>query len=440
MVEKFQNSLKKCAKASDKVLLAVSGGMDSVAMCYLFHHSAMEFGIAHCNFQLRGADADGDEAFVRNLAQELGVTFHTIAFDTRSIQQQRKGSIQMIARDLRYEWLEKIRQEHEYGYIATAHHLNDSLETALYNLTKGTGVNGLKGILQKNGNIIRPMIAFSRQEIEDYILAKKIRFREDSSNAEDKYARNRIRHHVIPVLKKINPQLEYTFLNTSKNIMQAASFIKQQIQKIKNQYAHQKGELIFVNKKIFNEPQVDFILYEWLSPYGFNGEQVQDLNQMVHGESGSRIFSETHRIVNDREYFILERKRDADFNEIQYLIHEKEIPFSTDGLIFEFKKKSKPESFEKKYWYLDFNALVFPLVVRRWKQGDAFYPLGMNGRKKVSKFFKDRKYSIPEKENAWILESNGQVCAILGDRVDERVKVSEQTQFVLRISMREISG
>lgn len=437
MVRKFQKSLNLLLSQEDRLLLAVSGGMDSVMLCYLCHELGLDFGIAHCNFQLRGDESDGDEELVATLAREMEVPYFVTHFDTQTIQKERKGSIQMLARNLRYKWLEKIRVEHHYQYIATAHHLNDSLETSIYNLTKGTGIRGLKGISPKNDKIIRPLFQFTRSELEMTVKKWGVNYREDSSNASDKYSRNKIRHHVIPVLKEINPSVEKTFLQTSENLKETELLLDYLIEQIKEDIVSEKGNYIHINKNKLNKyPSHKTILFEILKTYHFNNDQVDDLLKMMEGISGSQLLSDTHQLINDRDDLIIKSKNKENIiNEISVNLEDKFFELE-NGVKWHFSKHyfmnvlSMPHNHEQVH-LLDYDKLRFPLKLRKRKTGDYFYPLGMKGKKKLKKYFTDNKYDNFKKENTWILESDGSICAILGDRIDDRFKMASTTKRVL---------
>ncbi len=435
MVEEFQNSLFQIISKSDKVLLAVSGGMDSTLLCHLFAKSGVEFAMAHCNFHLRGEESDGDENFVKALAASLGVPFFVKHFDTKEMLKTEKGSIQMLARDLRYEWLEEIRTEEGFQYIATAHHLNDSIETAIYNFSKGTGIRGLRGILPKSNKIIRPFLHFSRNEIEVASLDLKMNHREDSSNADDKYARNKIRHHIVPILKKLNPSLEKTMLGNFERLGELEEFMDYFIGQIKNEIIENKNGQIFIDKKLLNKYTFKkTILYEILKKYDFNVSQIDDLISFMDGISGKQIFSETHRLVNDRKHLIIDElfEKEIEIHWIEKGVSEFDI--GEGKLVFRVLNQVESYSKNKSLAYFDMDKLEFPLKLRRWKDGDYFYPIGMDGKsKKVKKLFTDLKLSLPEKEQKWILESNGKICWILGIRMDERFKINEKTKQILEV-------
>jgi tRNA(Ile)-lysidine synthase len=437
MVRKFQKSLNLLLFQEDRLLLAVSGGMDSIMLCHLCHEIGLNFGIAHCNFQLRGEESNGDEALVAALAKEMDVPYFVTRFDTNAIHKKQKGSTQMLARDLRYEWLEGIRAENNYQYIATAHHLNDSLETSIYNLAKGTGVRGLKGISSKNNNIVRPLFQFTRNELETLVKEWSITYREDSSNASDKYARNKIRHHVIPILKEINPSVEKTFLQTSENLKETELLLDFLIGQIEDDIISKRDNYIYINKNKLNKyPSQKTILFEILKEYHFNNDQIDNLLEMMNGLSGKQLLSNTHKLINDRNDIIISSiHNENEINEININMEDKFFKLE-NGVKWDFSKHFFKDILSMRHDHdqihlFDYDKLRFPLKLRKRRTGDYFYPLGMKGKKKLKKYFIDNKYDNFKKENTWILESDGNICAILGDRIDDRFKMENTTKSVL---------
>ncbi len=439
MLKQFQSFLDKeeLFTTKDQILLAVSGGMDSMAMVYLFKQAGFPFGIAHCNFQLRGADSDGDEALVKEQAKKLGISFHCIRFDTIKEAKLQKTSTQIVARTLRYQWFEELRLTHKYTHIATAHHLNDSLETVLLNLTKGCGIKGLHGIPLQLGHIIRPLLFATRQEIQQFVQNQEIPYREDASNKSTKYQRNLIRHEVIPNLKTINPSLESTFEKTLHHLRDTEILFNEIIQQYKTKITKYIDNTFFIQKQaLLNHPAKHTLLYELLLPYGFNGAQIAQLFQ-GYEQIGATFSSVSHQLLVDRVYFVIKSKNNKKEN-------YKLVKENTDNLIFnnqEIKltygaKKTYPLKQPPTTALLDYGLLVFPLTLRYWKEGDRFQPLGMNGRsKKLQDFFSDLKLSRFEKEEVIILESNGMICWVAGYRIDERFKITEKTNKVVKVDL-----
>ncbi len=411
-----------------RVLIAVSGGVDSVVLCYLAASANWNFGIAHCNFQLRGKDSSDDEQFVKELAHQLNVPFHTITFTTQQMATDAKQSIQLIARQLRYDWLEHIRQQFNYDFIATAHHTNDSIETFIYNFAKGTGIKGLLGIPQQNKNIIRPLWFVTKTKIEMYANDNHITFREDSSNAEDKYARNKIRHHVIPVLKAINPNLEVTAQQTIDHLKDTNSIFNWAIQYFKTQIIQKEEDTIIVDLVQLNElPAPKTVLYQILVDYQFHADQVHQI--MESQLTGKQFFSPTHQCLIDRNKLIV-RPISNEKEKVLWIHSEtQEIQLGKGKLVLQ--KTTPPKTFSKatNVAYFDIDKLYFPLKLRRWQEGDHFQPIGMKGkRQKLQDFFSNVKLSRIAKEKVWILESNGEICWVIGYRISEHCKITPRTK------------
>ncbi len=431
-ITRFQSFIteNKLFVNGDRILLAVSGGVDSVALCYLFFLSKYNFGIAHCNFQLRGEASDKDELFVKNLAEKLRVPFFSTRFQTQEFAETHKISIQMAARELRYEWLEKIRQHNDYQWIATAHHLNDSIETFFYNFVKGTGIRGLHGIPIQNNDIIRPLSFATKQEIVIFAKEHDIAFREDESNEKDVYARNKIRHQVVPVFKELNPDFEAIAANNLKHIREAKFLYDIAIDYLKKEIISEDNNRIKINLTKLADYQfaASTLLYEWLKPLHFNTDQI---TQMLTAEVGALFYSPTHRLLIDRTHFIIEKSTFVTTNE-QFVIPAGVQQFNTNvGILTIEYKTHPPDTFPHDPFivYLDAEKLTFPLTLRHWQAGDVFYPLGLSGKsQKLQDFFTNRKLSRFEKERVWLLESGGQICWIIGYRLDERFKISEHTK------------
>lgn len=443
-ITKFQTFVteNKLFDRKDRVLLAVSGGVDSMVMCHLFQAAKFNFALAHCNFKLRGEASDGDEAFVRAFAQSLQVPFFTTSFATKKIAETEKISIQMAARDLRYDWLEAIRQQNDFQWIATAHHLNDSIETFFYNFTKGTGIRGLQGIPLQNGHVIRPLLFATKNGIVAFANEKAIPFREDASNEEDKYARNKIRHHVIPTLLEINPNFEQTSAENLRRMQETAYLFDWAIGQIQeNAVETAKGiTRIKVAEILKHQAAVSTILYELLHPFGFHADQIAQMLASFRIGSGAIFYSQTHQLLVDRLYFIIE-KRTFDTNETQFVIAEGVKEFDTDVGNFTIEHKTgQPETFTNDEFsvFLDAEKVTFPLTLRHWQAGDFFYPLGLGGkRQKLQDFFTNQKIPRFEKERVWLLLSGDAVCWLVGHRLDERFKITDSTKEYLVIKFQK---
>ncbi|MDX1829400.1 MAG: tRNA lysidine(34) synthetase TilS [Lutibacter sp.] len=428
-----------------KLLITISGGIDSVVLTYLLHKLKLNISLAHCNFKLRGKDSFKDADFVKDISESLNIPFFTIEFETLKYAEENKISIQMAARDLRYNWFQKISTEQNFDYILTAHHLDDVLETFLINLTRGTGLNGLTGIPEINGNIVRPLLPFSRNDILIYASKNKLKWREDKSNSSIKYVRNKIRHKVIPVLKELNPNLLNSFENTLNNLRGSQQINQDHIKNILEKVSEQhENELIFNIKKIkqLNNPKI--YLYELLKNYGFT--EFEDVEALLTAQSGKQVFSKTHRLLKDRNVLILtEIEKNDDLLNFEISENtpkiEKPIPLKFETITIPFDTKNYQNKIleevlfdDKNTVSLDYDKITFPLIIRKWQKGDYFFPIGLNGKKKISKFFKDEKLAITAKENIWLLLSNNQIIWVIGHRLDDRFKVTKTTNKILKIT------
>ncbi len=442
MLNHFLKYKKETLKidSTQRVLLAVSGGIDSMVMLHLFRAANISIGVAHVNFRLRDKASNEDALFVRQTCEKEGIDFHTIEFDTNLIATGRKQSIQVVARDLRYEWLEKIRSENSFDFIATAHHLNDSIETAFYNFTKGTGIRGLTGIPPRRDNIIRPLLFASKDEVQKYAASFEVLYREDASNASDKYARNLIRHQVIPPLQSLNPALEKTAKKNFDKLKEVTLLFNERIAQIKNEVmtSFENGDTELNLEMIKEHPAQQTILFECLSPFGFNEDQISQMLQSTHTNSGRQFFSPTHRAVLNRAQLLITHATSRDLASEVYLEAANEKVNLGNAIIYTTRIREIPKEFDPQKAYLDWDKLVFPLKFRRWQRGDTFQPMGMKGRKqKLKDFFINNKLSLLEKEKIWILESAGTICWIAGHRVDERFIVTDRTTSCLILQMKK---
>lgn len=442
MLQPFRSYIQqqKLFSAKEKILLTVSGGMDSVVMCELFHFAGLKFGIAHCNFQLRGKESDGDEAFVKALAKKYKVEFHSVKFNTSAFAKKNKLSTQIAARELRYKWFEEIKNGFNYKYIATAHHQDDSIETFFINIIRGTGISGLHGILPKQGNIIRPLLFTNKNEITAYVKKHKLNYREDSSNASDKYVRNKIRHQVIPLLKELNPSLENTITNNIQHLRDVESIYKKEIENKRSEIVKDSTISIPLLKKL--DPITTY-LFEFLKPFNFNTATVEEIVSALDARSGKQFFSETHRLIKDREFLIVEvisKKSNVistkvKKNQKNIVIDKHTLTFSKSAKILNFDPDSYRGLTLNSTAQFDLDKLKFPLEIRKWQNGDSFYPLGMKGKKKLSDFFIDKKLSIHQKENTWLLTSNGDIVWVIGQRIDDRFKVTNTTKNIYLVKL-----
>lgn len=435
----FQAALLKAIPAnmeSPKFLLAVSGGLDSMVLTDLFNRSDWSFGMAHCNFQLRGEASNEDALFVQKKAEALGVNFHLRTFETKAYAALYKLSTQEAARKLRYEWLEEIRSKNNYDYLLTAHHLDDSLETFLFNFAKGSGLKGLLGIPAKNGPILRPLLGFSRTELEIYYSRKKLNHREDASNASDDYDRNKIRHQVIPVLKDINPALLTSVAANLAHLNDSYLLFQKQVKQLEQQMLVRNGDQILIQTSLLMvHPAKRTLLYEWLKPQAFHPNQIpQILDCILREKTGAIFYASKHRLLVNRDQLVVEPIPIGENLVFQLEKHPQTITLPEGDLSIE--KVKVPSTFQNNpsIAYLAIAPLMFPLTIRRWQAGDQFCPLGMQGRhKKVQDLLSDLKINRFEKDRIWIVENgNEDICWIMGIRLDERYKVDPSDEYCLQ--------
>ena len=432
---------KKLFQTKEKILLAVSGGMDSVVMAELFHQAGFKFAIAHCNFQLRGKESDGDEKFVRDLAKKYRVKFFSTRFGTEKEMKEKKISVQMAARDLRYKWFEEIISSEDYAYISTAHHLSDSMETFFINLLRGTGIEGITGIDAKIGNIIRPLLFASHGEIKKFAKQNGIKHREDSSNQSDDYLRNRIRHHLIPVFKSLSPAFEKGMSDNMSHFAFAAKMYRKQITDLEAKFLKKEKDFFSISlKELKKQEDAEQLLYELLRPFDFNFIQCAEiLNENIATNSGKTFLTKHFRAVRDRDKILI----DAPHTKLdQEFVVAKDKKTIAAGLLqlktsfTEKKRKTIIPTSETEQW-LDADLLKFPLIMRKWRAGDFFYPLGMKHRKKLSDFFIDQKVNLFDKEKMHVLTSENKIVCILGHRIDDRFKITDKTKRVYKLKVKE---
>ena len=431
MFQKFKNHIDtNFSFLQDKQLLvATSGGMDSMVLVNLFQKLKFNIALAHCNFQLRNSESDADEKFVNSYAEQNKMPCYTSKFDTKNYSEVQKLSTQVAARNLRYNWFNEILVQEKYDYIITAHHADDVAETFMINLSRGTGLDGLTGIPSQNGNVIRPMLHFSRKEIEKYASENSLQWREDSSNASDKYIRNKIRHHIIPVFKEINDSFLQSFQNTLDHLNQQKSLVDDAVLLVYEKVVLEEKEQLKINiSALLQYKNYKAYLYQWLHNYGFTA--WNDVYDLVHSQSGKQIFSENYILLKDRDFLLLSSKT-SDFETIVIHSVTENTNFPLNLSICNFSDISNQN---KNIIFVAESKLQFPLTIRKWKSGDYFYPAGMQGKKKVSKYFKDEKFSQFQKEATWILESNNQIVWIIGHRADERFKPENTNQNIIQIT------
>lgn len=435
MLTKFQNQLNQNFPflKEKKLLLATSGGIDSMVLVNLLSQSKYNSVVAHCNFQLRDTESDKDENFVISECKKLKIPFFTVKFDTKKFAEDYKLSIQLAARKLRYDWFYELLEKENCDYILTAHHLDDSIETFLINFTRGTGLEGLTGIPAQNDKVIRPLLHFSRKDIEDFALENKIKWREDSSNASDKYLRNKLRHDVIPMLKELQPNLLSTFQKTIENLQQSQSLVKDASMIVYKIVVEEQDDFLKINlNELLKLPNYKAYLYHWLKKYGFAA--WSDIAELVYAQSGKQVFSEEFSLLKDRNYLILSPKKETELEEV--ILIQKEENQVNVPLKFEFCNVDDITISDANCIFVDEDKIQFPLMLRKWQESDYFYPLGMKGKKKLSKYFKDEKLSLVEKSKIWLLCSNKQIIWVIGMRQDERFKVETNTNNILQIRLK----
>lgn len=427
---------KQLFTKNHKLLLGVSGGKDSMVLADLLMKAGYNFSVAHCNFCLRKEEANQEEEFVTSYFKEKNTPVFSIQFNTEEFANTNKLSIQMAARELRYNWFKQLKTEHQFNYIVTAHHLNDNIETFFINVLRGAGINGLKGIPEKTENVVRPLLFASSEQIKEYIATNNIQYKEDSSNSEVKYLRNKLRHELIPLLKEINPKLEETFSKEFNYFREANNLIEETVAKeIENISSSANNEISYEIKKVLNSAHIGLLLHYILKQYSFDSSiEAQVLEAIKAGQSGKLFLSKTHTCLLDRDVIIIKENNTSNTNQ-SYSLDENVSSISEPiNLHLEILEEAKI-IIANDLVCLDFEKLTFPLQLRKWKEGDSFQPLGMKGTKKLSDFFVNQKYTLFQKEEQWLLTSNDEIVWIVGKRIDERFKVNESTTKTLVISL-----
>lgn len=447
-----------------QLLLAVSGGVDSVVLCELCKQAGYPFVIAHCNFGLRGEESIRDEQFVRSLGNQYGVQVLVKRFDTHAYAAAHKLSVQEAARELRYGWFKEVLEgsreavslKSEAGslrlegsahhspftthYLATAHHADDNIETMLMHFFRGTGVHGLRGMLPKQDVVVRPLLFARKSELLQFAEQYQLTWVEDSSNATDKYSRNYFRHQVIPMLQQVYPAVENNLLDNLQRFADTEVLYQQAVQRHLKKLLTIKGNEVHIPVlKLRNITPLQAVVYEVIHQYGFTAAQVKEVINLLDSETGKYVQSATHRIIRNRNWLIIALQRYADAATILVEQGEGEITFANGKLVLrtmDRKKETLPG--DKTIGCFDANAIRFPLILRRWKQGDYFYPLGMPKKKKVARFLVDQKLSMTDKENVWVLEMDKKIIWIVGMRIDNRFKVTDATCTLLQINLVQV--
>lgn len=436
-VELYIEKNKLLFPEKGKILVGVSGGRDSVALLDILIKLGYQCTVAHCNFHLRGEESDRDEKFVQQLSFNLNIPYYSVDFDTVNYAKQKNISIEMAARELRYSWFTSLAKKINAQAIAIAHHADDNVETLLMHLVRGTGLKGLTGISPKNGLIVRPLLCCTRNEINEYIKNNNLSFIEDSTNQSVDFQRNKIRLQVIPLLEEINPSVKKVLSESIERFSEINTFYENAIEKIKKQLLTVDNDQLKINIDLLcKQASPKTILFEILHPYGFNESIVQDIEKHLHDESGKIFYSPTHYLIKDRKYLIISNKIKK--NETTFFITENDSEISFP-IHLSITRKKKEQNFviskDNRIIQIDASLIQYPLTLRRWTNGDTFFPFGMNRQKKLSDFFIDQKLNLKQKAETWLLLSQNQIVWVVGLRLDNRFKITESTQEVLEIKM-----
>ena len=437
MRQKVQNYIKKEKLINDgeKVIVGLSGGADSVSLLHILHNFGYACIAAHCNFHLRGEESDCDEHFAAVFAASLNIPFFKQDFDTQKIAKERGISIEMAARELRYKWFEELKENQHADIIAVAHHRDDSIETLLLNLIRGTGIKGLTGIQPKMGCIVRPLLCVSKKEILKYVKEKNLTFVTDSSNLQDEWIRNKIRLQLIPLLETINPSVREAIVQTMDNLNEAFKIYDTEIEKaIQEVFNHEQGSISIPLLKQYPSPES--ILFELLKKYGFGKEVIREIHDAIDSQPGKIFFAQDYYLLKDRNEFLLSPRIKEEKNE--YFIKAGEL-FTEIPLRMEIIRQTGETSISieknKNTAFIDYEKLTFPLMLRKWKTGDKFIPSGMKSFQKLSDFFTNNKFSKIQKEKTWILTSGKDIVWVVNHRIDERFKANNTTKNIYIIKL-----
>lgn len=423
-------------KPDSKIIVGVSGGADSVALLALLNSLGYKCVVAHCNFKLRGDESQRDALFVEELAKKMNLPFYKVEFDTLSFARENRMSIELAARELRYNWFEETRKQCDAGAIAVAHHADDNVESLLMNLTRGTGIRGLTAIPKQNGRVVRPLLECTRNEIMGYLMSIGQRFVTDASNAENKYTRNKFRNEIIPLFEKINPSFSKTITNSVKRFVEIEEIYMAKVEAIKADVVSVDGDFIRIDiAKLLLHGFSNSVLFEILTVYNFHPDTIGKIQEHLNSASGAVFYSNTHRLLHDREFLILTKI--VDVVDVAYFIDTDETEI-VEPFRMQIRKRTGKEIIKQhNVACFDAGKLQFPLKLRRWKKGDTFVPFGMTGTKKISDFLIDNKINRFEKENIWLLLSGDDIVWVIGYRTDNRYKVGAKTTEVVDFQILE---
>lgn len=437
MIDTIRSFIKRESLLSTdaSIIVGLSGGMDSMALLDMLTLLGYRCVAAHCNFHLRGEESDRDEAFVKRWCKSVDVPFVSIGFDTRQYASDKKISIEMAARDLRYHWFEMMRVQYHAEAIAVAHHRDDSVETVLLNLIRGTGIRGLTGISPKNNRVVRPLLCLSREEISQYIAGRGIPYVMDSTNNDDHFLRNKLRLHIIPGLEELNPSVKDAIYRTA---LQVAEAEKVYDASVKESIGHVFQQDRIDIRMLRRTPSPLSVLFELLQPLGFGPSTIRDICKSMDAGPGKIFFAAPYRVIKDRDYFLVDKIPAVTGNDRSFQIELQTEEMSTP-LHLTFRTLSVPVDIrrDQRFLYADWDLLKFPLILRKWRQGDWFIPFGMKGKKKLSDYFTDRKFSLKDKEDVWVLLSEEDIVWVVGERPDDRFRVTKNTVRIFHAVMSE---
>lgn len=444
---KFKENLYKRHWANKKVIAAVSGGVDSMALASLLKATGVDFCIAHCNFELRGADSDADEEMVARWASEQGVPFFVKRMGTRELLDEQGGNLQQVARQQRYAWFEQLRQSEGYDWIATAHHMQDSVETLLMNFFKGTGMAGLHGILPQTGRLIRPLLDHTKEQLVEWALSHNVPWREDRSNETDDYLRNAMRHHLLPVIEKTFPGAVQNLYGNIQRFQEIESVYSGAMHKILGKLVEKRGgDLYLPVLKLAKTDALQTILWELLKPFGFTPLQIPEVARLLEAETGKYVQSPSHRVIRNRSFLIITEPKAPSSTFLLVGENDRCLTFGegelgTDGGSLDGKVWDEAMRTDHNTIYVDEARLKYPLILRPWKTGDYFYPFGMGmKKKKVGRFLISAKVPLHDKSKVWVLESDKRICWVLGMRMDERFRLKPSTEKYRSFTLKTLNG